>query len=361
MFFRRYHWNKDGESFKPQGDRIILQTETGTIVFHSPLDIDAGQYQCFAENDFGIATSLVVDVVKAFFENFENPQTKSFEVVEGSSLQLTCVRPNGLPTPTVYWAIQYKTGEMQNIEDPRLTFTPEGSLWFSNVTSSDASNEFYYVCVAKSVYFEETKLGDRISLKISPESDLIPDHPVLLFVSPDQEIVQGERVELFCVFGGMTLHHVSWTKDNTSLKFDDRIKNEINGKSLIILNTTEKDTGSYFCEISQSREPQTSRINLMVNSMPRFTESSESVTAAVDETVTFECEAHGQPKPVIEWFCNGKAIDLTEINFRRTLTSNKMVISNVIEKDTSNYGCKASNSVGYVYKDFVLVVYAKRP
>ena len=242
-----------------------MQTETGTLVFHKPLDDDAGHYQCFAENDFGTATSIVFNVVKAFFDNFESPQTKSIEVVEGSSLQLACDRPDGYPKPFIYWAIQYRTGEVQHIENPRLTLTPEGSLWFENVTFSDASDEIYYVCAARSLYFDETKLGDRFSLKISPgsESLSIPERPNLLYVSPDKEIVQGERFELFCIYSGKRLHQMSWTKDNTSIKFDDRIKIENSGKSLVILNTTEKDSGSYSCEMLNG-EPQISTIELKV-------------------------------------------------------------------------------------------------
>jgi hypothetical protein len=63
------------------------------------------------------------------------------------------------------------------------------------------------------------------------------------------------------------------------------------------------------------------------------------------------CEAKGVPKPAIQWIYNGKPIDQAAPNPRRTVQANKIVIKRLVKSDTGNYGCNATNSIGYVYKD----------
>lgn len=93
--------------------------------------------------------------------------------------------------------------------------------------------------------------------------------------------------------------------------------------------------------------------------MPYFTVEPELVKAAEDETIEFKCEAAGEPKPEIKWIHNGKPIDEAPPNPRRKILPNKIIIQHLTKNDTGNYGCNATNSLGYVYKDVYVNVLGK--
>lgn len=74
----RYRWIKNGKRFDWQAydDRMSQQPGRGTLVITSPRDEDLGQYQCFAENEHGIATSNSVFVRKAELNSFKDEPPK---------------------------------------------------------------------------------------------------------------------------------------------------------------------------------------------------------------------------------------------------------------------------------------------
>ena len=92
-------------------------------------------------------------------------------------------------------------------------------------------------------------------------------------------------------------------------------------------------------------------IFILFSAVPYFTIEPEVENAAEDETIEFECAAEGAPGPIIKWIHNGKPIEEAPPNPRRSLEGNKIVLRNIVKTDTGNYGCNASNSFGYVYKD----------
>lgn len=93
--------------------------------------------------------------------------------------------------------------------------------------------------------------------------------------------------------------------------------------------------------------------------MPYFTKEPERINAAEDETVEFICEAGGVPEPEIKWIHNGKPINEAPQNPRRKVYKNRIVIERLVKNDTGNYGCNATNSLGYVYKDAYVNVLGK--
>ncbi len=54
----------EGKRFEPSGNdgRIAIQPGVGTLIFARPLERDEGIYQCFAENDVGVALSVKVNL-----------------------------------------------------------------------------------------------------------------------------------------------------------------------------------------------------------------------------------------------------------------------------------------------------------
>lgn len=94
--------------------------------------------------------------------------------------------------------------------------------------------------------------------------------------------------------------------------------------------------------------------------VPYFTVEPERINAAEDETAEFRCEASGVPEPEIKWIHNGKPISEAPANPRRKVSKNRIIIERLQKNDTGNYGCNATNSLGYVYKDVYVNVLGKR-
>ncbi|XP_055389470.1 neuroglian isoform X2 [Condylostylus longicornis] len=345
---------------------MLQQPGRGTLVITSPKDEDLGQYQCFAENEFGVATSNSVFVRKAELNAFKDDAPKEVQANEGAPFQLQCEPPDGWPKPTVNWLIQGLDGGIKSINNSRMTLDPEGNLWFSNVTREDASDDFYYACSATSVFRNEYKIGNRILLNvvstgISP--GLNKHEPKRQYVTRKQETaLRGKKIELYCIYGGTPLPQIVWKKDGRDLHWNDRVTQGNYGKSLVIRRVNSDDAGSYTCEASNGiGNAQSYNINLRVLSIPYFTVEPEIQNAAEEEEVTFRCEASGVPEPTIKWIHNGKPIEQAPQNPRRIVQNNQITIKNLEKSDTGNYGCNATNSLGYVYKDVYLNVLALPP
>ncbi|XP_022908169.1 neuroglian isoform X2 [Onthophagus taurus] len=364
----KYRWIKNGKPFEYQtyDNRIIQQPGRGTLTITRPNNEDLGQYQCFAENEHGVATSNSVFMRKAELNNFKNVGVSPRTGNEGEPFKLECQPPDGWPKPKVYWIKLYTTDQFETINDPRKTVDPEGNLWFTNLTRQDASENFMYACGAGSVTKSEFKIGNRIKLQVRPTGVSAAESkfaPVKQYVTRKNEVgIRGKSIEIFCIYGGTPLPQTVWKKDNQPVEFNDRVTPGTFGKSLIIRLIDFEDRGTYSCEVTNGAPPaQTYSVNLDVQAIPYFTEEPEFINAAEGETVAFRCAAKGLPVPEIKWIHNGKPIAQAPYNPRRKVNPNSIVIENLIKNDTGNYGCNATNSLGYVYKDVYINVLALAP
>ncbi|XP_060537044.1 neuroglian isoform X2 [Cylas formicarius] len=364
----KYYWIKNGKPFDWQAydDRISQQTGRGTLSIAKPSEVDIGQYQCFAENLYGIATSNSVFMRKAELNSFKTQQPISLTGNEGEPFKLTCEPPDGWPKPIVHWIYFYTNGAFKTINSSRMTLDPEGNLWFSNLTKADNTNDFMYACAATSPTKYEYKYGNRVLLNVvstGVSASQYKHEPVLQYVTRKNEVAyRGKRAELFCIFGGTPLPQTVWSKNGKILQSSDRVTQGNYGKSLIIKVVDFEDEGAYTCEVSNGvGDAKSYSINLKVLAVPYFTAEPQVVNAAEDETAEFECKASGVPEPEIKWIHNGKPISEAPQNPRRKIYKNKIVIERLVKGDTGNYGCNATNSLGYVYKDVFVNVIALAP
>lgn len=368
-----YRWIKNGKPFEwaVYDDRMTVQPGRGTLVITKPREEDIGQYQCFATNEYGTASSNSVFVRKAELNSFKEEIPQNMTALEGKPFRLQCQPPDGWPKPVVHWMIMsVGTQLLQSINNSRMTLDPEGNLWMSNVTRLDSSstpggNYFYYICTASSPIKNELKLGNRVLLDvIQAQAPGLNKYPVTSqYVSrKNQEAINNRRLELFCIFGGTPLPQVVWTKNGAPIQWNDRVTQGHYGKSLIIDSIRSMDEGEYTCEASNGvGQAQTYSMNVAISALPFFTREPELVTAAEEEDATFYCEAQGKPEPNIKWIFNGKPIAQAPPNSRRIVTTNSITVKNLVKSDTGNYGCNATNNLGYVYRDVYLNVLAVPP
>ena len=83
-------------------------------------------------------------------------------------------------------------------------------------------------------------------------------------------------------------------------------------------------------------------------------------------TVTFSCQAVGEPVPTISWSFNGVMVNVSAINLysnisllNRTLVESLLIITNVQLSDVSTYTCHAENIIGIDRSSGILTVNGK--
>jgi neuronal cell adhesion molecule len=358
----RYRWTKDGEDFDVTArvDRITQKAEAGKLTFLKPSDDDEGEYLCFAENGDGTARSNLITVKKVFLESFVNESvTREMEAVEGDPFTLECLAPNGVPKPNIFWMIQTTQGAIKSVDNPRVTLGPAtGNLWFSSVSREDASKDAYYVCSAASSVANEYKLGNRIALKVIPRIAKLQKGlpPTLQYVSPPSVFaLRNTTVEIFCIYGGSPVPKVTWSKDGEAIEYNERIISENYGKSVKIKKADVEDGGNYTCDVAnENGESVSSNFNVEVIYPPTFTIEPESRNVTANEPLEIECEADGNPQPMVQWYFNGNPIEAD--GPERELRKNKIVIKAVQKAHKGNYACYATNNASYIFKDIYVNV-----
>lgn len=331
------------------------------LTFRKPSEKDEGEYYCIAENKDGTTRSTSVNVRRTYLENFKNDSVQTIEVQVGQPLKLECYAPKGYPKPSIVWLIQTDIGAIKNIDNPRVTLDPTGNLWFSSVSLSDANRDSYYVCSASSYFINEYKLGNRIKLEVTPSYDntkpLSGTPPTPQYISPSEVIpLRGKKVEIFCIYHGVPIPEIAWSKNGKPIEIDERVILENYGKSLKIKNTNVGDEGKYSCEASSEiGEKQISNFQLKLEFMPNFIVEPQSKNVSLNEDFEIKCEAEGVPEPKVQWFFNGRATEETK-NLRREITSVKIVVKGTQKSDKGNYACVASNTHGFVSKDIYINV-----
>ncbi|QQP38167.1 Uncharacterized protein FKW44_018670, partial [Caligus rogercresseyi] len=234
------------------------------------------------------------------------------------------------------------------LNSSRITVDPEGTLWFSNVTKHDSSEDFLYACSASSYFRNEYKVGNKVHLQVIQSGSNAglqnKREPVFQYANKRSEIaLRGKEMKLWCIFGGTPLPEIRWRKQGGPLP-PGRTTLDNYGKTSM--------PGEYTCEASNGVGIAKSySISIEVHARPRFIVEPEIAITTEGETVEFLCEADGYPTPSIQWIFNGLKIEKAPHQPNRLISPNRITIKSVAKTDTGNYGCNASNVNGYVYKD----------
>lgn len=103
-------------------------------------------------------------------------------------------------------SLQDDQGALRSINSSRMTVDPEGTLWFSNVTRFDESNDFTYACSATSAFRNEYKLGNRVYLRVlqtGSSAVQTKNEPKEQFKTRKNTVIlKGRTLQLWCIFSG---------------------------------------------------------------------------------------------------------------------------------------------------------------
>ncbi|CAI5681319.1 unnamed protein product [Oreochromis niloticus] len=205
------------------------------LSFSSIQPSDSGEYYCTAENELGRSTSTFVFIGVKYAPKLPSVSVSpSAEIVEGSSVTLTC-SSDANPAASYTW---YK----RNNQTPVSKYS---QLSFSSIWPSDSGK---YYCTA------ENKLGTSAPKYISVNVTYAPKLPSVS-VSPSAEIVEGSSVTLTCSSDANPAANYTWYKE-------DEDSPKASGQSFTITDFRSEHSGSYFCEVQNTRGRHNSTLKL---------------------------------------------------------------------------------------------------
>ncbi|XP_045070328.1 B-cell receptor CD22-like [Coregonus clupeaformis] len=220
---------------------------------------DAGRYSCAVEGHEDLPSPEDTLNVRYGPKNTSVSVSPSGEIVEGSSVTLTCSSDANPPVDKYTW---YK----KNITSPKAS----GQSYNITNISSEESGEYY--CEA------ENKYG-RLNSSVFVDVQYGPKN-TSVSVSPSGEIVEGSSVTLTCSSdANPPVDKYTWYKNNiTSPK--------ASGQSYNITNISSEESGEYYCEAENTIASKNSTALMIIGDSSPVYDNISSMAMTLTATQT---------------------------------------------------------------------------
>ncbi|MGH0169589.1 UNVERIFIED_CONTAM: hypothetical protein FKN15_057152 [Acipenser sinensis] len=163
---------------------------------------DEGDYDCVAQNHFGLVVSRKAKVQAATMADFHvHPQ--SVQVEEGGVSRFQC-HIHGLPEPLVSWE---KNGVPVDTDNERYTLLPTGVLQITGVRAEDSG---IFRCVATNIASVKRSLEARLT--VSGFQSAVYKEPMILVGPENLTLTVHQTAILECVATGYPRPIVSWSR-----------------------------------------------------------------------------------------------------------------------------------------------------
>ncbi|XP_035390603.1 B-cell receptor CD22-like, partial [Electrophorus electricus] len=306
---QNYTWFKEGVT-SPVGSG-----ETYNITISSN---NSGEYTCQSSNDHRHGSHSVTLNVLYPPQNVSVSISPSGEIVEGSSVTLTCSSDANPPVQNYNW---FKEKTLLGKESTHI---------IPNISSEDSGE---YKCKSSNEH------GSKYSSLIL--NVMYPPKNVSVSISPSGEIVEGSSVTLTCSSdANPPVQNYNWFKEKTLLGKES---------THIIPNISSEDSGEYKCKSSNEHGSKYSSLILNVMYPPKNVSVSISPSGEIVEgsSVTLTCSSDANP-PVqnYTWFKEKKLLGKESTH----------IIPNISSEDSGEYKCKSSNEHGSKYSSVILNV-----
>ncbi|XP_021169262.2 immunoglobulin superfamily DCC subclass member 3 isoform X1 [Fundulus heteroclitus] len=299
-------------------------------------ETDAGEYDCAAQNRYGLLISRKARVQLASLPKFlSHPQPLAVD--EGGVARLSC-QVNGVPEANITW--QKDRGALSTA-DPRYTLLPNGVLQITSVQRSDSG---VFRCVASNI--ANTRYSHEAPLSVSVAGSRMYKEPVILSGPQNLTINVHQTAILECIATGNPRPIVSWSRlDGRSIGVEG--VQVLGTGNLMISDATLQHSGVYVCSANRpgSRSRRTALGRLVVQAPPEFVQWPQSVSRPAGGSAVFSCTAAGVPEPHLIWLKNGKLL-VPSGNVKLTNGNTTLAITRISPEDEAIYQCIAENSAG---------------
>ncbi|KAI1722962.1 immunoglobulin i-set domain-containing protein [Ditylenchus destructor] len=283
-------------------------------------------YTCVATNKAGTTSRdyfvQLISPPKMAAPNLEEDRPSSVDVFEGNSVTFECP----IATPAMDSLI---------------------IKWLHGGTEIQADNPKYVISLDK------TRL---VVVNVQHHDESAFAFPPLIEGSTLEEVtvIEGEELDLQCVFNGIPIPKVVWTKDDQALNDNARLLND--DKFLYIDEALGADAGFYMCDVSNSAGKARKTFDVKVIVKPEVIESEEVLEreTALGHPVSFECPVKPNVDAEIVWSRQGIPLHSKDEGVQVLDNGRRLMLVKPVVEDAGLFSCLASNRAGESKKDFQL-------
>uniref|UniRef100_A0A6Q2ZGC6 B-cell receptor CD22 n=1 Tax=Esox lucius TaxID=8010 RepID=A0A6Q2ZGC6_ESOLU len=251
-----YSWYKNGQP--------IENTNTkSTVHILSVSSEDAGRYSCGVKGHETLFSPEETLSVTYGPKNTSVSVSPSGEIVEGSSVTLTCSSDANPPVDKYIW---YK----KTVTSPKAS---EQSYSITNIRPEDSGE---YHCEAENKYGRLNSSSVFVDVHYGPKNTSVS-------VSPSGEIVEGSSVTLTCSSdANPPVDKYTWYKKTVTSP-------KASGQSYSITNIRSEDSGEYYCEAHNRKGTKNSTAQMVIVAGKQTSVVSNTVGITVVVLVVILC------------------------------------------------------------------------
>ncbi|VDI56857.1 titin [Mytilus galloprovincialis] len=361
-------WLKDGNNLLNDIGRKIVQCKTPQEVddLVKPMDQFLQEGKPKQEERLRKLSELAVELY-ALDRPVIHQMTNDISMPEGKGFKIEVIF-SGSPTPEVAWfrgqdRVVPSSVFKITIEINRTTLQvteayPEDSGSYT-VILQNAAGEIQKTCQVNVESFYSSAAED-MSQASAENEPMAPSFTQKL--APAREAMEGSRVRLDCVLVGHPEPEVVWFHNDKPVKESKDIQLLFEGDrcTLSIQEAYLEDAGVYRCEarnpygndqtVSKLHvEPLSELSDASVNEAtpPKFTQLLRDLNVQSGHRVCLQCRVTGHPIPDVQWFKDGKPIELgPDYQVTAFADVHNLTIPEAFVEDTGTYMVKAVNMVG---------------
>ncbi|XP_053784542.1 immunoglobulin superfamily DCC subclass member 3 isoform X2 [Desmodus rotundus] len=336
----RITWRKNGVELSESAHSTVLANGS-LMIRHFLLDrggspSDEGDYECVAQNRFGLVVSRKARIQAATMSDFHvHPQAVAGE--EGGVARFQC-QIHGLPKPLIMWE---KNRVPIDTDNDRYTLLPKGVLQITGLRAEDSG---VFHCVASNIASVRISHGARLT--VSGSGSGAYKEPVILVGPENLTLTVHQTAVLECVATGNPRPIVSWSRLDGRPIGVEGIQ-VLGTGNLIISDVTVQHSGVYVCAANRpgTRVRRTAQGRLVVQAPAEFVQHPQSISRPAGTTAMFTCQAQGEPPPHVTWLKNGQVLGPGG-HVRLKNNNSTLTISGIGPEDEAIYQCVAENSAG---------------
>ncbi|XP_046430790.1 obscurin isoform X6 [Neodiprion fabricii] len=361
-------WFKDGKDVSADArikiTRDTQRKESYDLTLNLVKGSDGGLYEVRAENQMGVVTSKSNVIVQTSPE-IVNSDLEDRKIFETQSTTFE-IKATGVPKPEAKW---FKDGKPIKISD-RLKYTSSGDFFKLVLTNAQLEDAGVYQCKLSNKFGEKTLEGKLTVASTTEYRKPRFVEPLKDAVAPANDPVQLQAVLLADPVPDVVWSHgakvISPTDRNVTLKLETKeVEDGLNECTftLAIPRSSAENTGNYTLKAKNKWGEGESSARLDILIRPEIQEFRD-LNAAPDELTQWEVVVEANPKPIIMWEKDGKALKTDDrIQTVEDADNNKfkLVIKNLKLDDVGTYKVIAKNSQGQAAAQAQLKTHADAP
>ncbi|XP_078342486.1 fibronectin type III domain-containing protein-like isoform X2 [Oculina patagonica] len=293
-----FQWFRNGVLISDGvSSRYTLQPDGTLVIKKVDKDKDSVNYTCKAQNMMGQDSATTVPVILVRPSFITKPQNRT--VIEKETVTFHC-KASGNPIPSITWVKDGKTEGTGNILRFQPTRYQSGRYW----------------CLAEN--------GLNVTIKASADLN-VQFLPIFTKRPTDRTVKEGEEATFYCTATGNPTPKLTWLKDGKTVGAGETLK----------VVAYKNNSGNYWCSADNGLGLAINiSAYLNVQFQPRLIAKPRDQTVNENKTVTFYCNATGNPTPKITWTKDGKTVGTgSELTFV------------ALRSDAGRYWCSADNGL----------------